>query len=107
MMNGGKHRHLLRHPCLAGKFFARPHRVWGAAVCWYEWNYAQKHWCVNWGIGCKTIRDAKQLRRFLNSRVAVFPLDFGTPFDDVVRFVRCNPQSHQLQPLKRQRKNDG
>lgn len=88
-MKGSKYRNQLRHPCLAGKFFARRHSTWGAAVCWHEWNDARRYWMICWGIGCKTLHDAKQLRKFLNDRVAVFPGDYGILFEDVCKFVRC------------------
>ena len=76
-----------RRPSLRKRFFVRRHRGWGAAVCWYSWNPLLHRWGINWGIACKTMREAKQLRKFLNGRVALFPGDCGVPFDDAVRFV--------------------
>ena len=74
-------------PYLRGRFFVRRHRLWGAAVCWYQWLPSPRTWATNWGIACKTIREAKRLRRFLNARVARYPRGPGVPFVEAVRFV--------------------
>ena len=81
-----KKKHLLRHPCLHGKFFAR-RSLRGAAVCWHEWCHVHECWGTSWGVGCKDMAAAKAVRKMLNSRVGVFPGDFGIPFDLVVQFV--------------------
>ncbi len=78
------------HPCVRRKFFIRRHRMWGPTICWHQWSPIPRHWCIAWGPASKTIPEAKRLRRFLNSRVAAWPGDFGLPFKEVVRFVRAD-----------------
>ncbi len=78
-----------KRPYLRKRFFVRRHRHWGAAVCWYQWIPWKQAWGINWGIGCKSMREAKTIRKFLNSKVARFPGDFGTPFEGVVRVVQA------------------
>lgn len=70
-------------PNLRGYFFCRPHSTWGAAVCWHEWCNYPGAWGINWGIACKTMLEAKTLRKFLNSRVSRFGGP-GVPFEQVV-----------------------
>ena len=76
--------------CLRNRFFVKRHRGWGAAVCWYEWNEFFKSWGMNWGIACKTIREAKVIRKFLNARTRVFSSDYGVSFDEARRFALGN-----------------
>lgn len=71
-------------PCLRRHFFCRAHPGWGAAVCWYEWAMFPGEWAINWGIACKTMREAKTIRKFLESRVTQFGYGGGVPFEDVV-----------------------
>lgn len=75
----------MKRPYLRKRFFVRRHRGWGAAVCWY--CKVNGKWGINWGIGCKTMREAKVIRKFLNERVKIFPNKYGTAFADTVRFV--------------------
>ena len=79
--------HQPSRPYLRKRFFVRRHRHWGAAICWYQWLPLEGVWGINWGIARKTMYDAKMLRKFLNSRVAHFPGEFGVSFADAVRFV--------------------
>lgn len=74
-------------PNLRQRFYVRKHPGWGAAVCWFEWLGYPGCWGINWGVACKTIREAKVLRRFLNERVARFDKHGGVPFEDVVYVV--------------------
>lgn len=75
-----------KRPYLRRYFFVRRHRGWGAAVCWYQWHPAFEKWGINWGVACKTMREAKVIRKFLNGRVRRFN-SYGLPFEDVVRVV--------------------
>lgn len=77
----------LRRPYLRKRFFVRRHRGWGAAVCWHQWSPVHKHWGTNWGIGCKTMREAKVIRKFLNSKVQRWHHGDGVPFATAVMFV--------------------
>lgn len=71
-------------PYLRHHFWCRTHSGWGAAVVWYEWLPFPGEWAINWGIACKTMREAKVLRRFLNARVQRIGQHGGVPFTDVV-----------------------
>ena len=86
--------HPLRRPYLREYFFARRHRSWGAAVCWYEIGPVSRMWCVCWGLPCKSSADAKLLRRFLNARVARPNRRGGMPFEQVTRFVLGQPAAN-------------
>jgi hypothetical protein len=77
-------------PQLRQHFFCRRHHGWGAAVCWYEWCHFPGDWGINWGIACKTMQEARTLRRFLNSRVARPGRHGGVPFADVVYAITGN-----------------
>jgi hypothetical protein len=70
-------------PKLRFHFWARKHSTWGAAVCWYEWTFWG--WGVRWGVACETLREAKQIRRFLNARVQRCDSQFGLPFETVAQ----------------------
>jgi hypothetical protein len=74
-------------PFLRQTFFVRRHCLWGWAVCWQE-RHPLGEWGINWGIACKTISEAKAIRRFLNGRV-LRPDRRGCPFADVVRVAEA------------------
>lgn len=74
-----------RRPYLRRYFWVRKHFGWGAAICWYEWMPLYGEWAINWGVACKTIRQAKTLRKFLNSKVARMSIHGGVPFETVAQ----------------------
>lgn len=54
-------------------------------ICWYQQSPIHG-WGISRGLRFTDIREAKLVRRLLNSRVGR-PLRDGLPFADVVRFV--------------------
>lgn len=73
-------------PFLRKRFFVRRgYRGWD--VCWLQYSPVYG-WGLCAGLRRPSLRDAKAIRRFLNSRVAR-GMNYGLPFAEVVRFVRC------------------
>jgi len=81
-----------KRPYLRKKFWARPHPVWGAAVCWYVWSPLYG-WGINYGISCKTLKEAKTIRRFLNGKVNPWS-PTNMPFYKVIEFVASGSFAH-------------
>lgn len=73
-------------PFLRQHFWVRSHSPSnGWCICWHAWN-AHLGWGITWGIGFKSLREAKAVRRFLNRKIAR-GMNYGLTFGQVVAFI--------------------
>lgn len=75
---------MLRRPWLRKHFWVQPgYRGWD--ICWYQWSPIHG-WGRRHGLRFSTVREAKTIRRFLNSKVQR-AMKYGLPFAEVVRLA--------------------